>query len=172
VYGIRGPVRDYPSVRSIDTRSDAGRRGRNRDQANEWDDDERYDADPGFAYEFGTRYDFAFENPPRQRGPWQGRQNERGSLNAEPWNIPGPYSGAGPRNYRRADERIRDDVCELFTRNGQLNASGLEIDVQNGEVTLRGDVRYRQEKRLAEDMASFVSGVRDVNNQIRVRPKK
>jgi hypothetical protein len=179
VYGVRGPVRDIPSARSTNTRRDAGRNDRNRDQANVWDDDEQYDFDPGFAYEFGTQYDFAPEIAPGQRdqnwdqrGPRQGRQNERRSQNAELWNIPGPYSGAGPRNYRRADERIRDDVCELFTRNGQLDASGLEIDVQDGEVTLRGEVRRRQEKRLAEDMASFVSGVRDVNNQIHVRPEK
>ena len=38
----------------------------------------------------------------------------------------------------------------------------------NGEVTLTGSVPDRHAKRLAEDLAEDVWGVRDVQNQIRV----
>ena len=41
--------------------------------------------------------------------------------------------------------------------------------MSNGEVTLTGTVDDRQAKRLAEDIAESVSGVREVHNQIRVQ---
>src|SRR5205823_13121816 len=30
----------------------------------------------------------------------------------------GPHAGRGPRSYQRADDRIRDDVCERLTQHG------------------------------------------------------
>jgi hypothetical protein len=42
------------------------------------------------------------------------------------------------------------------------------VRVSNAEVTLTGTVRDRQDKRLAEDLAEPVSGVREVHNQLRV----
>jgi hypothetical protein len=41
--------------------------------------------------------------------------------------------------------------------------------VNNGEVTLTGSVEDRQQKRLAEDAIENLPGVRDVNNQVRVK---
>ena len=38
----------------------------------------------------------------------------------------------------------------------------------NAEVTIVGTVTDRQAKRLAEDIAESVSGVREVHNQVRV----
>jgi BON domain len=83
--------------------------------------------------------------------------------------TPGPYSGIGPRNYRRSDERIREDVCERLTEHGQIDASDIEVTVSDGEVTLGGSVADRGQKRLAEDMADDVAGVRDVHNRLQVR---
>lgn len=80
----------------------------------------------------------------------------------------GPHVGRGPRGYRRSDERIREDICEQMSQHGELDASDIEIVVVSGEVTLQGAVRERADKRLAEDLAEQVSGVREVNNQLRV----
>lgn len=80
----------------------------------------------------------------------------------------GPYAGIGPRGYRRSDERIRDDICERMTQHGMLDASNMEVQVHQGEVTLTGTARNRQEKRLAEDLAESVSGVSDIHNQLRL----
>ncbi|HXR89686.1 MAG TPA: BON domain-containing protein, partial [Steroidobacteraceae bacterium] len=41
----------------------------------------------------------------------------------------------------------------------------------NGEVTLNGAVDSRQAKRCAEDIADSVSGVRHVQNNLRVRER-
>jgi osmotically-inducible protein OsmY len=78
------------------------------------------------------------------------------------------YAGRGPKGYRRADERICEDVCELLTRSEHLDASNIEVAVREGTVTLTGSVQDRRSKRMAEDLSQDVSGVKDVQNQIRV----
>jgi hypothetical protein len=81
----------------------------------------------------------------------------------------GRFAGRGPKGWHRPDDRIREDVNERLTDHPHVDASELEVSVQNGEVTLTGTVEERHAKRLAEDIAESVSGVRDVHNQIRVQ---
>ena len=83
----------------------------------------------------------------------------------------GSFAGRGPKNYKRSDERIEEDVCERLTENAELDASDIEVQVQNGEVTLSGTVEHRYFKKLAEHIAESVSGVQDVHNQIRINSK-
>jgi osmotically-inducible protein OsmY len=49
-----------------------------------------------------------------------------------------------------------------------VDASEIEIEVKNCEVTLKGTVDNRQAKRMAEDVAESCSGVKEVHNQLRV----
>jgi osmotically-inducible protein OsmY len=81
----------------------------------------------------------------------------------------GPHRGKGPRNYRRGDERITEDINESLTQDGRIDAEDIEVSVSNGEVTLSGTAQDRREKRWAEDLAEQVSGVSDVSNQIRIK---
>jgi osmotically-inducible protein OsmY len=85
------------------------------------------------------------------------------------WIVPGPFAGIGPRGYQRSDERILEDVSERLTQNGQIDASDISVGVSEGVVILIGTVNSRQGKRLAEDLAESVSGVEDVDNQLRVQ---
>jgi osmotically-inducible protein OsmY len=85
------------------------------------------------------------------------------------WQGPN-YAGRGPRGYQRTDERTREDVCDRLTDDPRIDASDIEVNLKGGEVTLSGSVRTREEKRLAEDLVERVTGVRDVNNHLRVRP--
>lgn len=78
------------------------------------------------------------------------------------------HAGKGPKGYRRSDERIREEVCEILTRNRDLDASNVEVSVSDGVVSLSGTVEDRRSKRLAEDLAEDVSGARDVHNHLRV----
>jgi osmotically-inducible protein OsmY len=80
------------------------------------------------------------------------------------------YAGRGPRGYQRSGERIREDVNERLTDDWRVEASDIEVSVENGVVTLAGRVGSRAEKRRAEDIAESVSGVTDVSNQLRVGP--
>jgi len=90
----------------------------------------------------------------------------------EYWWTPGPFTGYGPTNYQRSDERIRDDVNERLTRHGRLDARNIDVDVDEGVVTLTGSVPSRREKRLAEDIVDSVFGVVDVQNQLQVTHKR
>jgi osmotically-inducible protein OsmY len=78
------------------------------------------------------------------------------------------FRGRGPRGYQRSDERVREDACELLTYDGQIDASNVEVTVQDGEVTLSGGVNSRAEKRRAEDVVAELAGVKDVHNRLRV----
>jgi len=80
----------------------------------------------------------------------------------------GRHSGRGPRNWQRSDDRIREDINEELTRNPDVDATEIDVQVSAGEVTLTGTVDDRHAKREAEECAWRVSGVRDVHNQIRV----
>ena len=87
-----------------------------------------------------------------------GRDNDRGTS----------YRGRGPKNYQRSDERIREDVCERLSMDHDVDASEIEVTVQDGVVTLDGSINDRHAKRLAEDICESVSGVKDVQNNVRV----
>jgi osmotically-inducible protein OsmY len=78
------------------------------------------------------------------------------------------YAGRGPRNYRRSDERIREDINDRLTDDYYLDATDIEVSVNDCVVTLTGRVDSRSDKRRAEDLAESISGVMDVSNQLRV----
>lgn len=78
------------------------------------------------------------------------------------------FRGRGPKGYRRSDERIKEDVNDRLSE-GYLDASDIEVVVQNSEVTLTGTVDRRSDKRKAEAIAESVTGVTNVENRVRVR---
>jgi hypothetical protein len=99
------------------------------------------------------------EQRPRDRYPYDtGRVGDAGR-----------FGGRGPRGYQRSDERIREDVCELLTRHGAIDASDMEVEVHAATVILRGTTDSGRIRRLTEEMVEDVPGVRDVQNELRVR---
>lgn len=82
--------------------------------------------------------------------------------------APGPHRGRGPRGYVRSDERIGEDVNDRLAEDPYLDASNIEVQVAAGEVTLTGTVDDRTAKRRAEDDAEGVSGVKHVQNNLRI----
>ena len=78
------------------------------------------------------------------------------------------YRGVGPRNYRRSDERILEDINERLTDDHHIDASDIGVKVEGGEVTLSGTVEDRAARRRAEVIAESVSGVGHVQNDLRV----
>lgn len=79
------------------------------------------------------------------------------------------FFGFGPKNYRRSDDRIKDDICEALTYDHDLDATHIDVSVKDAVVTLTGTVPQRSAKRLAEDLAEKVRGVSDVRNEIQVK---
>jgi len=128
----------------------------------------------------GARHTFAddrgpAEHDPRRAGGMFGGRDRPGSLfNHDDGHglsaRPGSHRGKGPSGYVRGDERILEEVCDRLTEDDRLDASGIEVKVDAGEVTLNGQVGSREDKRRAEDVAESVSGVKHLQNNIRVHP--
>ena len=79
----------------------------------------------------------------------------------------GRYAGRGPKSWQRSDDRIKEDVNERLTEHPQIDATEIDIQVRNGEVTVSGSVEDRRIKRMVEDLVEGVSGVKEVHNQLR-----
>lgn len=77
-------------------------------------------------------------------------------------------SGLGPKGYHRSDDSIQDDICERLTQDPVIDASDVEVQVQDGEVTLTGTVSGRIEKSRIEDILTEIRGVTNVLNRITV----
>jgi hypothetical protein len=130
------------------------RRDRDERQSEEWHDRER-----------ASWYDWREDVPPQERSrSWR----DRPWSSAGDWPMTGPHLGKGPRNHRRGDDRIREDICEELTASGDVDATEIEVEVLEGEVTLNGSVDSRAAKREAEDLVYRIPGVRDVYNRIKV----
>jgi len=79
----------------------------------------------------------------------------------------GQYAGRGPKNWQRSDDRIKEDVNERLTEHSEIDATEIDVQVKNGEVTISGSVDDRRIKRMVEDLVEGVSGVKEVHNQLR-----
>jgi len=83
--------------------------------------------------------------------------------------LGGKFRGKGPKSFKRSDERITEDVCRCLEDHDELDASNIDVTVMNGEVTLKGTIEGRRDKRLAEEIVENIWGVKDVKNEIRVQ---
>lgn len=78
------------------------------------------------------------------------------------------HRGKGPSDYRRSQDRIREDICDRLTDDDRVDASNISVQIDSDAVILSGTVNSREEKRRAEDLVESVSGVRNVENRLRV----
>jgi len=118
----------------------------------------------GFGY--GTAYGYG-----PQSGYGQGWGNYGQGFGNYPFDEnEGEYSGVGPRNYRRSDQRIEEDVCDELTSDSFVDAHDVNVSVNSGVVTLSGTVPTRDMRRRAEEDADSVTGVNDIRNDLRVGP--
>jgi osmotically-inducible protein OsmY len=77
------------------------------------------------------------------------------------------HRGKGPRNYRRSDERILDDIIERIVSR-RIDASDVDIRIDKGEVVLTGRIDDKRSRRALEDLVDEVPGVCQVENRIRL----
>jgi hypothetical protein len=68
----------------------------------------------------------------------------------------------------RTDETIWEDLHEHLSGSTDVDASAVEIEVEEGEVTLIGRVENREDRWLIEEMVQATPGVRAVHNRLRV----
>jgi osmotically-inducible protein OsmY len=132
---------------------------------------DNYDMDRGLSTGTNYRTESLFTMGGGNRDMGSGYRDTNGSMQGQRGDQSRQqqtsYAGRGPKGYRRSDDRILEDVNEALSRNPELDASEIEVKVNNGEVTLSGTVSERQFKRIAEEVAEHCSGVEDVRNEIR-----
>lgn len=125
---------------------------------------------------YGRRYeDHAYDDDRDERSWWDRTRDEVsswfGDEDAERRRAHDrqvSHRGKGPRNYSRSDQRILEDVNDRLSDDPFVDATEIEVTVSNGEVMLMGTVEDRASKRRAEDLADAVSGVKNVENRLRV----
>ncbi|GAA4336912.1 BON domain-containing protein [Flaviaesturariibacter amylovorans] len=117
-----------------------------------------------------------------QQGGWQ-QSSDRGHgatmpygqsgshQQSSPQGFLGGHRGRGPKDYCRSEDRIREDICDRLTDDDHVDASHIQVQVTGNEVILMGTVESREEKRRAEDVVESISGVRHVENRLRVNPR-
>lgn len=79
------------------------------------------------------------------------------------------HFGKGPKGYLRSAEKIKDEACEILTRDYQLDASEIEVHFEDHNLILKGRVGSRYDKRRAEALVENIPGVQDVINQIKLK---
>lgn len=141
-----------------------------------------YGAGGGTSYGYGMGYGSAGGGYGRSGSQTSSRQDDRGFFERAGDEVASwfgdddaarrreqDHSGRGPSNYNRSDERILEDACDHLTRDWSVDARNIQVTVDDGEVTLDGTVDSRRAKRRAEDCVDDVSGVKHVQNNLRVK---
>lgn len=71
---------------------------------------------------------------------------------------------------KRSDEQIAKDIREQLAYNKRLEGSSIQVEVNDGHVSLSGTVPSYPALSAAEKDARIISGVQSLENRIRVHP--
>lgn len=172
---------DYDDRRRDDRDSSSGERDRghafdfarrdrdysgSREGYGGWEGQDRYRDPQGYGVRSSSGFDRGY-GP----APYRGASESRRQGESEGRTASGLFRGKGPKGYTRSDERIKEDVSDRLSDDDELDASDVTVQVSGGEVTLTGFVDSRDAKRAAEDCAEACSGVKHVQNNLRVRDR-
>jgi osmotically-inducible protein OsmY len=76
-----------------------------------------------------------------------------------------------PREMRKADERIAEHIGQLLSWYSSLRNMDVTAEVDDGRVTLKGQVDFLYQKELAAERVAELDGVSAVSNQITIRKR-
>ncbi len=69
------------------------------------------------------------------------------------------------------NEDIAQAILNAFHWHSEVPENMVKVQVQHGWVTLEGEVEWNYEKQSAETACQFVTGIKGIINQIKVKPK-
>jgi osmotically-inducible protein OsmY len=107
---------------------------------------------PGFRNEFGS-----------SQGSHYGSSGRQG------YSEYGSHRGKGPKGYTRSDDRLKEIICEKLTDDPTIDATEINVEVTSQIVKLTGTVDDRFTKYDVEELIERCGGVKDIDNQLRVR---
>ena len=76
-----------------------------------------------------------------------------------------------PGTAARSDADIAQSVVSGLRFNVALPPDRVQATVENGWVTLEGEVEWQYQKRAAENAIKYLMGVRGVSNSISIKPR-
>jgi len=76
-----------------------------------------------------------------------------------------------PSSYKRNDEDIAESARHVFSWNLMVPKDRVNVKVQNGWITLSGEVNWYYQMDAAEEAVRHLIGVVGVTNLISIRPK-
>lgn len=77
------------------------------------------------------------------------------------------FYGKGPRGHLKSEEAILDDVCRILYESKEVDASDIEVSIDDQCIYLKGSIRSKGMKRVAEDLVASIPGVVDVFNELK-----
>jgi osmotically-inducible protein OsmY len=81
--------------------------------------------------------------------------------------LPVRYSGP----FKQSDEDLGLGVFKALSQNVSVPRGQVNIRVQDGVVTLSGEIGWEYQKFAAEEAVRYLIGVVSINNQITIKPK-
>ena len=69
-----------------------------------------------------------------------------------------------------SDDAIHDQVLRRLANDYVVKGGGLQVDVKDGVVTLRGTVEQQKQKARAGKLVRKVNGVKKVENELTIGP--
>lgn len=76
-----------------------------------------------------------------------------------------------PSDFAHTDPEIAHRVVEALTWDVQVPSDGIKVAVEDGWVTLEGDVEWRYQRDAAAHAVRNIAGIRGVHNTITVTPQ-
>lgn len=76
-----------------------------------------------------------------------------------------------PVIHRRPDPEIARDIVEQLKNDLPFSWDKIRVIVEDGYVKLEGEVEWQYQRELAGEAAWWVGGVKDIDNNIHVRPQ-
>lgn len=70
----------------------------------------------------------------------------------------------------KIDVRLDDRVLTALQRNPYLLGRAVQLEAQQGRVTLRGVVRSYFQKQMAQEAVRRIDGVEEIHNELEVSP--
>lgn len=79
------------------------------------------------------------------------------------------HRGRGPKDWSRDDQQVYVEVCERLLHDRLIDARGIEVEVEAGVVTLKGEARAAADPWLAQRLVVETPGVKGVQLELTVR---
>jgi osmotically-inducible protein OsmY len=69
------------------------------------------------------------------------------------------------------DDKIAEDILKEFNSNLTVPSNSIKVTVENGWVTLEGNVNWNYQREATKNSVTNLMGVRGISNNIKINPE-